>query len=787
MDYSWDLDWDFSFRKKAGSGGGFVSAGLVAWYDFSDNTALNLSSTSINAALDKSGNGNNTGTQTTTKRPTATVNQQNSLQTGVFVGGSAQTLSLPSALYTIPAGANTIFVVAARTTDISAVASMVSMGTTTSNNNYGWYFTDSGGQIDFVSGGQLKITGAPVTSYNIYTGSYDGTTGTTLQVNNGVIVTSLAGSVVGSIAVGEIGSTGDTTSYLSGAVGEVLIYNRKLTTSETAQINSYLLTKWGITTAAQSLTSVSGYDVIPLFLQSNMIGRNGNWDYALDATNALIAQWGRFAPVADTITLAYDPLQHVDPTGNTVGPGMSLAKAYVTSYLATGRGVLLVPCAQGGTGYSNGYWNPGDALYTSAVARVNAAVAAQAGNRIVACIFQGLEADYLQTQAYCETHIDAMVAQMRIDMNIPNVPFIFGEPLIGGAQTTTANVNALAGTPTRDYLCGYTPSTGLVGGGDNLHFTAPSCRSLGASYLTTLQTNFAPLFYSGLTLWHDMSDVTAMTKAYQNITATGTGVSTTNTITASVDVTSVVKPGMIIRIGGTDIYTVSTVSTTTITTTGALTATYLAGSALALQSISQINDKSGNLFHSTQATASKQPVYNPAKQNSLGVAEFNGANTMVMNSGIGVIPRGAHTIFCVTKRDADINSIELIYNMGTGGTISRNAMFFANIGQAIYRSDAGASSNITLASLTTNAYHLYRGTYDGAVALTFDADNNATSGSNSSGVVSSDSTSFFLGSRSDTQFYLVGSICELIMFNRLLTSTEQAAMETYLKTKWATP
>lgn len=779
----WNINWKTNFAVKATAT--FVTTGLVAWYDFSDSSQLNLTSTSINSALDKSGHGNNTGTQTSTKRPIATANQQNGLQTGVFTGSSAQTLAGASALFTLPSGANTMFIVAKRNTDASSVATMFDQGTTTSTNNHGLFYTDLG-QLDFVSGGQLKINGLSVTNYNVFCGSYNGTTGLSIQVNNGIKITNLAGATVGSITVGFIGSTGDTTTYLTGGIGEMLFYNRQLTSDEMVTMNNYLINKWGTTNSTLALTAVSGYDVFMEILQSNMEGRNGPVDLTLDAPDPLIAQWGQQGTDANKIIPAYDALQHVDPTGNTVGPGISFARAYKTAYLQSGRGILLVPCAKGATGFSTNDWNPGNTTYQLAITRTLAAIASNSGNVFKGILAQGLEADYLQTQAYNETHIDAMVAQMRIDLSAPNVPFIFGQPLIGGAQTTTSNVNALAGTPTRDYLCAYTPSTGLTGGGDNLHFIAASSRSLGLAYLATIQASLAPLFYSGLKLWHDMSDITAMTIAYQNITATGTGVSTTSTITASVDVTSIVKPGMILRIGGTDTYTVATVSTVTITTSAPLSANYT-GAAMALQSISQINDKSGNLYHSTQATTSKQPVYNPAKQNSLGVAEFSGNNTMIMNSGIGIIPQGAHTVFAVTKRDADINSIELIYNMGTGGTNSRNAMFFANVGQNIYRSDAGASSNITLASLTTNAYHLYRGTYNGLTTLTFDADNNATSGTNSSGVVSSDSSSFFLGSRSDTQFYLIGSICELIMFNRLLTSAEQTAMETYLKTKWATP
>src|SRR5882757_11063268 len=87
---------------------------------------------------------------------------------------------------------------------------------------------------------------------------------------------------------------------------------------------------------------------------------------------------------------------------------------------------------------------------------------------------------------------------------------------------------------------------------------------------------------TGMNLWLDGNDTSTITKAYQNITPTGSGTSGTHTITASATMANLALIGNKFRIGGIDIYTISAISTVTITIVETLTATYAAGSALAL-------------------------------------------------------------------------------------------------------------------------------------------------------------------------------------------------------------
>jgi hypothetical protein len=141
---------------------------------------------------------------------------------------------------------------------------------------------------------------------------------------------------------------------------------------------------------------------------------------------------------------------------------------------------------------------------------------------------------------------------------------------------------------------------------------------------------FNPTSIPNLTCWIDNSLSSKVTKAYQTLSATGSGTSGTTTITSTSNIGTGTNSGCKIRIGATDIYTISGISGTTITTIETLTSTYGAGSALALDKESQILDITSNGNNAVQATASAQPIYCPAGINGKDVIVFDTANNPVL-------------------------------------------------------------------------------------------------------------------------------------------------------------
>ncbi|WP_197355474.1 sialate O-acetylesterase [Aureliella helgolandensis] len=136
------------------------------------------------------------------------------------------------------------------------------------------------------------------------------------------------------------------------------------------------------------------YDVMVNFGQSNEIGRGLGIDGTLDATDVRIQQWGRNSPNDNKIFLAADPLEHVGATADSVGPGMSTAKEWIRRKLEPGRRVLIVPVAEGNTGFRDDKWNVSNTnRYHGMVTRTGLALDECSESRIVACFCQLGERD----------------------------------------------------------------------------------------------------------------------------------------------------------------------------------------------------------------------------------------------------------------------------------------------------------------------------------------------------------------------------------------------------------
>lgn len=232
-----------------------------------------------------------------------------------------------------------------------------------------------------------------------------------------------------------------------------------------------------------------GYDVVVLAGQSNMIGRYGPVDGTLDATNARILQYGFDG---QSVVLASDPLDHVNETADTVGLGISFAKALLPS-VPSNRQIVLVPTAQGATALSDGFWLDGGSGYESALTRANAAMAAGDGeNRLIAILWHQGERDVnlgVVDEAVHAANLDALIAGWRAQMTGADetTPFIVGDLVQGWNVPNSNGVRAaLANTPARTKYTAFVESTSLVDGGDGLHFSAASQRTFGARYHTAL-------------------------------------------------------------------------------------------------------------------------------------------------------------------------------------------------------------------------------------------------------------------------------------------------------------
>lgn len=236
--------------------------------------------------------------------------------------------------------------------------------------------------------------------------------------------------------------------------------------------------------------AVAGYDLILLAGQSNMVGRSGPVSATLDATDDRIMQYGFDS---QTITLASDPLDHWDETSDTIGMGMSLAKAYIADgKLAPNRKVLLVPVAKGDTGFTGGFWVAGGEGDVAAISRANAAYDQGGSNKWVMVAWHQGERDRTSNRLTYSSNLDALISRWRSSITgAGSVPFVVGGLVVGGGQTAGDIQTAIEDAPNRVSLTAYASSASLPAGGDGIHFSASSLRTFGGRYYSALATALA--------------------------------------------------------------------------------------------------------------------------------------------------------------------------------------------------------------------------------------------------------------------------------------------------------
>ncbi len=239
MSKSFSLDWSFGFgngRKVMP-----ILDGMQAWYDTGDSRYMTLSSTAITQLLDRSGKGNNTDVQVGAARPTWTANQYGSLSAAVF-DGVANYLVLPAALYSIPNGNNTLFVVSKSASD-STQQRTITMAKAGSGRFLHEYSGTAGTSVFSsrnTNTGGVSISGVTKANANIFACYRSGTT-LSISVNGGAEVTNTNGVDEPGVDAAYIGTNSNASgTFLNGSFLNMILYNRTLSSAEIMYMNRYL-------------------------------------------------------------------------------------------------------------------------------------------------------------------------------------------------------------------------------------------------------------------------------------------------------------------------------------------------------------------------------------------------------------------------------------------------------------------------------------------------------------------------------------------------------------------
>jgi hypothetical protein len=293
-------------------------------------------------------------------------------------------------------------------------------------------------------------------------------------------------------------TTGDgTDSYWAQRVTEYGVNPRTWWRVSSDLVGSF--NPWAI--EGTQATKVTEWHVFLAAGQSNMSGR------AIVAVSEggrymqpRIAQFGYTRRVLETATVPLD--MHDTATG--LSPASVFAQAYIKTQ-PNHVGVLIVPAAHGGTGFTTSTttqtWTPGittNPLYDlpgAAVTQVNAALSAVAATG-AASVLKGIlwhqgEDNSTMSQATYTANLDALIAYFRAQLGNPNLPFVVGQmaPENIIAITGRANIDAAhRETPSRVRFTGFAPArTNGYNPGDQTHMSQDGVDFLGRNYVDAFE------------------------------------------------------------------------------------------------------------------------------------------------------------------------------------------------------------------------------------------------------------------------------------------------------------
>lgn len=581
-------------------------------------------------------------------------------------------------------------------------------------------------------------------------------------------------------------------------------------------------------TGAGSSAPSEGYDVILLIGQSNMKGVRGPIDPVLDATDANVLQLGRAAPDTDTAILAEDPLEHIVPASNTIGPGLTIGKHYAAD-LSGNRKVLLVPCAEGSTGFVTGDWVQGGTNYNDAVTRCNTAMGLDIGgtNRLKAIHWQQGETDAQnsRTQAQYAADLDAMIADMRADITgaSSTTPFIVGQladPFSTG--TATQIKAALADTPNRVAYTAFASATGLSVDVDNTHFLPAGYRGLGDNHYDAYASAVAnvptvpdaptslaaapgntqiELTWSAPTN-NGKSPITDYIVEYK-LSASGTWLTFADGTSAT---TGAVVTGLTndsaydFRVSAVNALGTSTPSSTVSSTpTAAFAPDSVANLLLWLDAsdsgtvtlngsdVAQLDDKSTNGYDFVQGTASLQPALSSGGLNGLDCLTFTGAEYLDGSSNAALLSAlagedVAYSIHVAVQPEDGVTT-KVVWYTGTSNLQFHNLQARSGGWRSHIRSASPITDAITNFGAQDNNIHVISivrtaGTisvwYDGTKVVNGDTAN----------VNSIALDAMFLGAFSAGSNNFIGNVGEFILYTGTTSDSDVESLQTYLGDKW---
>ena len=201
--------------------------------------------------------------------------------------------------------------------------------------------------------------------------------------------------------------------------------------------------------------------------------------------------------------------------------------------------------------------------------------------------------------------------------------------------------------------------------------------------------------------------------------------------------------------------------------------------------VSQWDDKSGNNYHISQATASNQPAYVTSVLNSKNIVRFDGVNDIMSNASAQPVAGSAsRTIFYVFSCNTTFTGWQYEYGLYfglaspvDGGVIAISQELAVRVsnGYRIFNqsNDDGSHAVISAVQDGTNVsnYSMWKNGNALSATSTLSKELNIGAG-------------IHVGAHPQISNWLDGDIAEVIVYSSALSTSDRESVESYLSNKW---
>lgn len=213
--------------------------------------------------------------------------------------------------------------------------------------------------------------------------------------------------------------------------------------------------------------------------------------------------------------------------------------------------------------------------------------------------------------------------------------------------------------------------------------------------------------------------------------------------------------------------------------------------------VARWEDQSGNARHATQSTSGFRATLRTSVQNGRNIIRFDGTDDFYTGVANALPPANTNTrltffMACIP----DLSGRQSLY--GGGGIIrgmeannSEGWYFgFRSGGKFAFNQNSGTNACIVSTStLTTNTAYVVGSTYDGAQTGIPNRITNYLSSSAQADVLDDGSGGWGTGEEigrgyESASYYFKGDLCELVIYNSVLSSGDITSVVNYLKNRW---